>query len=67
MYVDINPQRLRCPWDDGYALDIHTRSSTPIGYDSYGHLRFDTIYSPVGEPLNWLKSKADPSGNPRAG
>ena len=61
MNVEINPRKLRGPWDDGYALDIHTRSSTPIGYDSYGHLRFDTIYSPVGELLYRLKSKADPS------
>lgn len=61
MSVDIHPRRLRGPWDDGYALDIHTLSSTPVGYDSYGLLRFDTIYSPVGELLYRLKSKADPS------
>ena len=61
MSVNINPRKLRGQWDDGYALDIHTRRSTPIGYDSYGHLRFDTTYSPVGDLLYWLKSKADPS------
>ena len=46
---------------DGYALDLHTLSSTPLGHDSYGHLRFDTTYSAVGELLYRLKSKADPS------
>lgn len=61
MSVDINPRKLRGPWDEGYALDIHTLSSTPIGYDSYENLRFDTTRSPVGELLYRLKSKADPS------
>ena len=36
------------PWNGGYALDLHTYSATPIGHDAYGHLRFDTEYSPVG-------------------
>jgi predicted amidophosphoribosyltransferase len=59
--VEINPRQLNGPWDEGYALDIHTLSSTPIGYDSYGHMMFDTTYSPVGELLYRLKSRADPS------
>ena len=37
MSIEINPRRLRGPWDDGYALDVHTRSSTFLGYDQYGH------------------------------
>jgi len=59
--VEINPRRLHGPWDEGYALDIHTLSSTPIGYDGYGHMQFETAYSPVGELLYRLKSKQDPS------
>jgi predicted amidophosphoribosyltransferase len=59
--VEINPKPLSGPWDGGYALDLHTLSSTPIGYDSYGHLQFDTTYSAVGGLLYRLKSKGDPS------
>jgi predicted amidophosphoribosyltransferase len=59
--VQINPKPLQGPWDGGYALDLHTLSSTPIGYDSYGHMTFDTTYSAVGGLLYRLKSKADPS------
>src|ERR1044071_2729917 len=59
--VEINPKALKGPWDGGYALDLHTLSSTPIGYDSYGHMQFDTEYSAVGRLLYRLKSKADPS------
>ncbi len=59
--VQINPKPLKGPWDSGYALDLHTLSSIPIGYDSFGHMRFDTKYSAVGELLYRLKSKSDPS------
>jgi hypothetical protein len=33
----INPRKLRGPWTDGYALDVHTTSSTMIGHNAYGH------------------------------
>ena len=59
MSVEINPRRLRGPWDDGYALDVHTRSSTFLGYDQFGHPRFDTMRSPVGELLYQLKYRHD--------
>lgn len=59
MTVEINPRRLRGPWDDGYALDVHTRSSTFLGYDQYGHPRFDTMRSPIGELLYQLKYRHD--------
>lgn len=61
MSVEINPKPLTGPWDGGYALDLHTLSSTPTGYDSYGHMQFDTTYSAVGGLLYRLKSKGDPS------
>ena len=61
MSVAIHPKSLNGPWDGGYALDLHTLSSTPIGYDSYGHMQFDTEYSAVGGLLYRLKSKGDPS------
>ncbi|MFZ0890753.1 MAG: phosphoribosyltransferase family protein [Candidatus Binataceae bacterium] len=46
-------------WRDGYALDLHTLSSTPIGHDAFGHMQFDTTYSEVGGLLYRLKSKGD--------
>ena len=61
MSVQINPKQLNGPWDGGHALDLHTLSSTPIGYDGYGHMQFDTTYSAVGGLLYQLKSKGDPS------
>ena len=57
--VEINPRRLRGPWDDGYALDVHTRSSAFLHYDQFGHPRFDTMRSPVGELLYRLKYRGD--------
>lgn len=61
MSIEIKPRKLSGPWDGGYALDLHTYSSTPIGHDAYGHPRFDTEYSPVGGLLYRLKSKSDPT------
>jgi predicted amidophosphoribosyltransferase len=60
--VEINPRHLRGPWTDGYALDIHTRSSTYLGVDQWGHDRFDTTRSPVGQLLYELKYRGDQSG-----
>lgn len=59
MSVEINQRRLLGPWDEGYALDRHTLSSTFLGYDQFGHERFDTKRSPVGELLYQLKYKND--------
>jgi competence protein ComFC len=53
---------LRGLWDDGYALDIHTRSSTYLGVDQWGHDRFDNMRSPIGELLYQLKYRGDHSG-----
>lgn len=46
-------------WRKGYALDIHTISSTYLGQDAFGHDKYDTIYSAIGELLYKLKSKQD--------
>ena len=59
MGVEINPRNLRGPWNEGYALDVHTRSSTFLDYDQFGHARFDTMRSPVGELLYRLKYRHD--------
>ena len=59
MPVKINPHKLHGPWNDGYALDVHTTSSTMIGHNAYGHAVFDTVRSPLGELLYRLKNRGD--------
>lgn len=55
MSIEINPRTLRGPWASGFALDWQTLSSTPIGHDQFGHMRFDTKRPPVGQLLYELK------------
>lgn len=45
-----NIQNLKGKWKVGWALDLHTISSTPID-DTH----FDTVYTEIGELLNHLK------------
>ena len=53
--VKISPKRLQGQWDEGFALDFHTISSTYVGDDEYGHPQFDTVRSAIGELLYQLK------------
>lgn len=55
----INPKKLAGRWVDGYALDLHTRYSVPMGEDEYGHPRFDTKRTEMGELLYRLKYASD--------
>jgi competence protein ComFC len=57
--VEIHPKRLRGPWNEGYALDVHVLESTFIGDNEYGHPMFDTKRSPVGQLLYQLKYRHD--------
>jgi predicted amidophosphoribosyltransferase len=57
--VEVHPRALHGPWDKGFALDVHTVSSTYLGDDQYGHPRFDTKRSEIGELLYRLKYKRD--------
>ncbi len=59
MPVKIHPHKLRGPWSDGYALDVHTMSSTMIGHNAFGHPVFDTVRSPLGELLFRLKNRGE--------
>lgn len=52
--MSINPIELKGNWDRGYALDIHTTSSTPY-LDESGQLRFENEYSVLGKALNQFK------------
>jgi len=51
----ISPKQIKGEWDDGYALDLHTVKSTLIGYDEYGHEKFETERTEIGELLYQLK------------
>jgi len=54
----MNPEKIYGDaWNEGegYALDVHTVSSTFIGYNQYGHPEFDTKYSEIGKLLHGLK------------
>ena len=53
--MGINPIELIGSWDEGYALDIHTISSTYLGDDVYGHPEFNNEYSEMGELLHLYK------------
>ena len=59
MPIKINPRKLRGPWADGYALDLHTLGSTFLGHNAYGHPEFDTQRSPLGDLLYRLKNGGD--------
>ena len=53
--MTIKPIELVGTWDEGYALDTHTISSTYLGEDVYGNPKFDSNYSEIGKLLNSFK------------
>lgn len=61
MSVKISPLVLRGPWKSGFALDLQTTSSVPIGTNQWGHMRFETTRPPMGELLYRLKYGNDPA------
>jgi hypothetical protein len=48
------PRRINGAWREGFALDLHTLSSEYVGDDEFGHPRFDTIRTEIGELLYQL-------------
>jgi predicted amidophosphoribosyltransferase len=48
-------------WREGFALDLQTLSSIFVGHDEFGHPRFDTTRSELGELLYKLKYAGDQS------
>ncbi len=54
-----NPIVLQGVWNQGYALDRHTLSSTYIGDDQYGHQMYDTKRSDIGELVYRLKYRGE--------
>jgi len=59
MSIETKPQNLRGPWTSGFAPHVHTLSSTYLGDDPWGHPRYSTTRSPVGELLYQLKYRGD--------
>lgn len=62
--VEIHPKEIKGSWDQGYVLDVHTISSTMIGYNEFGHPEFDTVRSQLGELVYRLKYRADKGAIP---
>ncbi|HEY8749953.1 MAG TPA: hypothetical protein VIM11_18360 [Tepidisphaeraceae bacterium] len=50
-----NPIEIPGAWTRGWTLDLHTISSTFLGYNEYGHAQYDTTRSTLGELLYQLK------------
>ncbi len=62
--ITTRPSLIAGRWREGYALDLHTESSTHVGDDEYGHPQFETKRSPAGELLFRLKYRLDRSSIP---
>src|SRR5712691_8725121 len=54
-----HPAKIPGRWREGFSLDYHTISSDFIGHDEYGHPRYDTKRSELGELLYRLKYAQD--------
>jgi competence protein ComFC len=59
--VNVNPMRIPGNWRQGYAMDYHTIQSEFLGHDEYGHPRFKTTRSEMGELVYQLKYNTDQS------
>ena len=57
----INQTTILGRWRAGYALDLHSINSVFDGYDQYGHPRFQTTRTAMGELLYRLKYGHDTS------
>jgi len=62
--IEIHAKEIKGSWDLGYVLDVHTISSTMIGYNESGHPEFDTVRSPLGELVYRLKYRGDKGAIP---
>jgi predicted amidophosphoribosyltransferase len=59
--AQFQPRQILGRWRQGFALDVHTIRSVPVGYNEFGHMQYDTTRSEVGELLFKLKNRADTS------
>jgi predicted amidophosphoribosyltransferase len=59
--IKIDPKEIDGSWDAGWALDLHTLSSVPLGPDSWGREQFDTERTELGKAVFLLKYRDDQS------
>lgn len=59
MTPPFQPRKLIGPWDSGYALDLHSTSSTFLGHNEFGHPMYETTRTAIGELLYRLKYSQD--------
>lgn len=57
--ASIQPTKIPGRWREGFALDYHTVSSEFLGHDEFGHPRFETKRTELGELLYRLKYGSD--------
>jgi len=57
--VKVVLRQLPGPWNAGWALDKHMLQSTYLGDDEYGHPRFESVRTDVGEATYQLKYRQD--------
>ncbi|MCP1575311.1 amidophosphoribosyltransferase [Herbaspirillum rubrisubalbicans] len=53
--MQVNIKALHGRFNRGYALDKHSISSTPCGYNESGHMQWNTLRTQAGEALYQLK------------
>ena len=59
--TDLHPMRIQGNWDAGYVLDLHVESSDFIGYEDFGHAKYDNNRTELGELVYSLKYNRDTS------
>ena len=59
--MEINPQKIEGNWEEGWAMDLHTISSTPITDEVGNVLKWNNIHPPIAEELYQLKYCKDKS------
>ena len=57
--ADFTRRKILGQWREGFSLDLHTLRSDFIGHDEFGHPRFDTQRSEIGELLYVLKNRSN--------
>lgn len=57
--MKVSLRQIDGPWDVGWVLDKHIVQSLYAGEDEYGHARFNTTRTEVGEATYQLKYRSD--------
>ena len=57
--MEINLKPIHGIWGQGWALDKHMLKSAFAGYNEYGHPKFDSTRTEVGQAVYQLKFKTD--------